>query len=412
MKNKVIVVTEGDYKFSEFKVVKSMKNIIWSDYDCIIYHSTIDKLSTVINTLDQEVRKAVPKIVYVNKDLNPLLYCIFRGLEADIYDSDYLEDESVLTYLVEDYHNTGMELRDANKELETISKAVESITSATDVELKELLANSYWTKTLTTSIKQVEDTMTKQSDIPKGVAEQITDVVNQLISLYNTEKEENEQSQQDLLKLKERVKGYELQNNRPNSPFIFNTYEIPLNIENVLYVKLYGPCRFLNSFLLNYQHYLRISKQCSSNILFITPKLKYMMKRYSFATRLAQDTIDVVDLKDSNVFVTHEPTKAVLDRFFSKSSKLFIIIDHMFGDELVRGHMVTQYNALSSATDIARFDLRPERCIIPIIKGPEVIGIPHMQGYLKAAESVRQSMYYDRCKQYYQQMDKEIFKEG
>lgn len=397
-----LLVTTGNYKLKDIRSVKSFMNIDWSGVSSLIFHSTIDGDLDIIKELTS-LKDRVEKVIYINSKINPLYYCIFTGLDADIYDSeDFLGDEEMLTFLVEAYKETGMTMKSANDDLDTLAKSIATISSSSFDGLQKLLSNEYWTRTLTTAVSNIDHTLARANEININVV----DMLSESNKLIQELEESNGKTTEEISKLNNIIKDME-RKNKPSTPFIFSSYTVPVNVPNVLLIKAYGQCRYLNSFILAYQHYLRMTKQVNTKVLFIMPKLKLLMQKYrEVATRLAPDSINIVEFQNSQVFVTFEPKKLVMDSFFNqKGVQAFIVVDLMFGDKLVEGHMVKELFAVSSMTDIKNFNLQVEKCIIPISATKHNIHIPHIKNYISANDSTRKSLYFDKCSTQFTTLD-------
>lgn len=400
-----LLVTTANYTLNEIRAVKSFVNIDWEGVSALIFHSTIDGDLDVIKELTS-LKDRVGKVIYINSKINPLYYCIFTGLDADIYDSeDFLADESTLMFLVDSYKETGMTMKSANDDLDTLAKSIATISTSSLDGLQKLLSNEYWTKTLTTAVTNIDHTLARANQININVVDMLTES-NKLIKELE---ESNGKTTEEISKLNNIIQDME-RKTKPSTPFFYASYTVPVNVPNVLHIKSYGECRYLNSFILAYQHYLKMSKQTNAKVLFIMPKLKLLMQKFrEVGTRLAPESINIVEYQGSQIFITYEPKKLILDSFFNqKGVELFIVIDLMYGDKLIEGHMVKDYFAVSSTTDITKFNLDLERCIIPISGTTKNIHIPHIKNYLKANDSTRRSMYFDRCATQFASLDETL----
>lgn len=390
----VLLVTTSNYNLQQIRSVKSFMNIDWSGVSSLIFHSTIDGDLDIIKELTG-LKEKVDKVIYINSKINPLYYCIFTGLDADIYDSEeYLADEETLMFLVQEYKETGLTMKSADSDLDTLAKSIATISSSSLDGLQKLLSNEYWTRTLTTAVSNIDHTLARANQININVV----DMLSESNKLIKELEESNGKTTEEISKLNNIIIDME-RKNKPSTPFIFSSYTVPVNVPNVLHIKVYGQCRYLNSFTLAYQHYLKMSKQINAKVLFIMPKLKLLMQKYrEVGTRLAPDSINIVDFHGSPVFITFEPKKQVMDSFFNqKGVQVFIVIDLMFGDKLVEGHMVKDVYGVGSMSDISKFDLKPDKCIIPISGSKSNIHIPHIRSYTKANSSTRRSMYFETC---------------
>lgn len=407
--NSAILITLNVYSLQGIRTVKTFKNIDWSVIDCVIFHSSSDSDLDIVKELTN-LGGRVSKVIYINKNINPLYYCIFTGLNADIYDSeDYLSDEEVLSYLITSYKSTGMTMKQSSEDLETLAKSIAAISTSSVDALEKLVSNDFWMKTLNTAVSNVEKSLTLSNQINIDVVDMLKESTKLIDELENG----HERTSVELDKLQKLVIDME-RKTKPSTPFLFSSYTVPTSVKKVLYIKSYGECRYLKTFVGAYHHYLKMDKQISSKVLMIMPKLKLNIAKYrDVAVRLEQDTIGVIDLRSNSFFISFEPKKTVLDEFFNQQNVgLFIVLDLMLGDVLIEGHSLVKLDAVSSVTDMRKFEIKETSCIIPISGGPQTITIKHLSNYFKSRESVRRAMYAEGFKDVFARLDNMIFPEG
>jgi hypothetical protein len=402
-----VLITLNNYDLPDIRCVKSFDNIDWGTVDCLIFHSTTHNEMLIPLELSK-IKDRVGKIIYINKSINPLFYCIFTGMNADIYDiEDYLMDKEMLSFLIDSYKSTGMTVKSPSADIETLAKYIAALSTSSFDSIQKMISNGFWLKTLDTAVSNVGTALSRASKININVL----DMLGETTKLINTIEASNESTSLELAQLKEVIEDMS-KKARPNTPFMFSTYSVPVNVQKVLYVKAVGNCRYLNSFLLAYQHYLKMNHSFSSKILFVFPKLKNVMSRYKDIPRLAMDTIDIMDIGASNIYATYEPKNAIWEAFFDQpKTGVFIVVDLMFGDDLVKGHMVETLYSASGISDLKRFNIKAERTIFCIYNNPGSIQICHISKYHTATESTKRSMYFDHCGDAFKKLDKFILKE-
>lgn len=427
--SEILLMSSDNYDLGGTDIVcaSSFKNLDTSEFRCLIFNSSTDEEFIILRELSR-LKGEIEQVIYINSKINPLLYCIFTGLNADIYDSEsYLLDPQLLLYLVENYKQTDFVLTSPNDAVDTLARSIAALSTKNIDSIKGLLSNDFWLKTLSTAVSNVDTAVVRSTQVGIDVLAMVTEA-SKLIDVLE---ETNQSTAGDLSNLKVMVKGLQetteqtlIQKNdelsqmkqviseleskeRPNSPFIFSRYDVPVNTPRVLYIKAYGHCRYLNSFFLAYQHYLKMQKQYVSKMLIITPKMKDMIKRYEGITRLAPDSVELLDMASKSVFVTFEPRKLILDAFFSQqNTQIFIVVDWMYGDPLVAGHMVEKLFAVSGVSDITRFNLRVERTLMPIVGVTGSITVPHIPKYSNLDEHTRRTAYFNHCADRFEKVDK------
>ncbi len=396
------------YTLDGVKTVRSIEGMNLSGVDCLIFNSSSDKDMSVLLSLSK-IKGVVPKIIYISSKVDPLYYGMFSGLGADIYDNeDYLTDAGVVKYFIDSYKNTGLTMKPPSEDVETLAKSISAISSASEENIRTLVSNKLWLQTLSTSVTNVGVALERSSDVNTKSVESWREISKFIDALSVS----NDVTKHEIDKLKVLITDLE-RNARPNAPFIFSTYTVPQVVNKVLYIRVLGSCRYLNSFVLAYQHYLKMRMQRSSKVLFALPKLKIHMQRYKDMARIAPDSIDILDISSSDVFVTFEPKKIVLDAFFGQSNvELFIVVDLMFSDPLLEGYMVDTFTAVSGVADVKRFNLKAARTIFPLVGLEDSLILPHIAEFAQKTESVRKTLYFKSCEKLYDVLDTVLFKEN
>lgn len=404
-----VLITLNSYDLPDVQHYDSMKDINWDTVNCLVFNSSKDSDFETIRVLSL-IKDRVEKIIYINKEISPLFYCIFTGLEADIYDSEeYLSDGSVLGYLVDSYKSTDMTVKSSSSEIERLTKCISDLSNSDMERVQELLGNAYWLKTLNRAVLNVSSSVVRSDKANV----QVVSMLEETMHLIKTLEQAQANTTIEIENLKVLVKETE-KNERHTKHLLYSKYNVPLTTPKVMYIHAVGPCRYLNSFILSYQDYLKMKRQYTSKILFILPNLNAYRKRYNEAPRISMDSIDLLRIEEHDYFITFEPTKTVLDRFFTqKRVGLFIVVDLTFGDPLIAGSMVEKYYAASSAEDIARFNLDMKRTFLTYTgpaDGPIII--PHIPKYASQAHSTRKSSYFDAVKTRFVKLDSVLIKDG
>lgn len=408
-----LVVSNVKREYSNFRSVQTLQNIEWTEVDALIFNSSKD---TDVDTILELTRACnnVKKIIYINKQINSLFYGFFAGAGGDIYDDEsLLEDEESLQFLVDDYKETGMAIKPPNDAFDTISKFIANVSKSKAENLEKLVRDSNILQNLKMSMENVETALVRTDKVNVGMVE----MFNKTSEIIDNLQEGQEKTSIEIEKLSQAIENIESKNigGRSMNLFDFPTFQVPNTIPRVLYVKVYSPCIFLNSFLLAYQHYLTMQKQKATKFLVCVPKLKQYIKKYEQFTRLATETINQRGIQNNNIFVTHEPKSQVLNAFFNMKSDIYIVVDMMFGDNLIAGAKVVQYNAVTGLSDIKRYNLQAKNCIMPLTGFSNSLVIPRISQYnmIKTADGKqvytndmqKKTKYFDACAEKYKVLD-------
>lgn len=404
MGKQTLLISINNYEIEGVKCSRTFRNIDWSEISCLIFHSSSDSDLDISLELSN-IKGKLEKVIYINKSINPLYWCIFMGLDADIYDSeDYLQDASVLNYLIDNYKNTGMTIKAPDSDVETLAKCIENIASSNMEMVQQMLSNDFWLKTVNTAVTNVGAVIDRANKANIDVVA----MIDRAKALIDSLERSQENTTRELEKLKQKIDEVE-RKERPNAVFSYNTYPVPATVQKVLYVRVYSHCRHLNTFLRAYQHYLKMTMQRTSRMLITVPKLKLYMEKYNDIPRLSPDNVDMINMGASDLYVTYEPKKVVLDRFFSQNVNLFIVVDMMFGEPLLKGHMVEEFYSASGVSDIRHFHLDPSRTISPMVSLEGGISLPFIKNFSTFNANVKKAKCFEHFKERYEKLDSVLF---
>ncbi|MNL91297.1 hypothetical protein D3C81_10290 [compost metagenome] len=359
MIKQVILISQNNYDLEGIKIVQSFKNIDWGTVSTLIFHSTSDTSLETIKELSN-IKTSVGKVLYINKSITPIYYCIFTGLNADIYDDEeYLKNTDTLNYLIDTYKENQLALQASDNQLETIANCIAALSDANMSKVEKLLGNKFWVGTLNTAVDSVGTRLSMANQINIDVIE----MLEQTSDLIANFEKDQDITGEEIEKLKRLVESAKI-NKGSNSVFDYPSYPVPLSIPKVLFIKVLGPCVYLNTCMLMYQDYLKNSKQCSSKLLLAYPKLPLYATRYEKLPRLASDSIAMLsrnelgnELLHSSYYVTADPKKKVLDAFFNLEAEVFIVIDMMYSESILNsGFNVETFYALSGLQDIKKYN--------------------------------------------------------
>ena len=401
-----LVVTVEKHYYNDFTIIQSLQNIDWSKVEVLIYHSSVDNdVDTILEV--SRAGETVEKIIYLNKNINSLYYALFAGLKADIYDDEsFLQDDETLEFLVTEYGNTGLTMKAPN--VEPISKLLDIIASSSPEALAQKINNEMWRRSLESSINAVETALVRTDEANVNMVE----MFNKTSEIIDTLQQGQIRTTEEIEKLSRCLKEIEDKTNqsRGSSPIYFPTYQVTNATPKVLHIRVCSPCKYLFSFLSAYQDYLKMNKQINTKMLLAAPKLPQFIKKYEGTefSRLAPDTLNIRGIEQHNLFVTFEPKQQVMSKFFSMRADMFIVIDMMFGEPLVKGAKVVTLNAITGLSDVKRYALDNSKCIISGGGLSSNIVIPTLAGYgyttmpgkgmMPTNIQTKRAKYYEKCK--------------
>ena len=374
-----LIISNTNYKHNGYEVYNSMKNVEWETVDCLIFSDSLDSELEIILSIADAFTK-VDKLIYITDKLNPLYISLFKGMGGDIYDDvSLLQDDETLNYLVEDYGTTGMTIKDVDTEVETIVKLLTTLSNENAKTLEKLIKNGFWLKSIENSVSTVSNEIQRVDKANKTMVE----LFNRTSDMVKHFGEESIQLQHEIEALTKSLELAEKNYGKPtmqSTPYYFPTFQVPPTVSKVLYVRVYSPCRFLVTFFSAYQHYLKMEKRLKSKLLIATPKLKQFLHKYGEFPRLDTETVGTLNLPSlGDTLVTFEPKNTVLNAFFNMKVDVHIVIDMMYGDNLIAGYKVEHLNAITSLSDIERFELKDDRTLISLRGKQSNILIPYMK---------------------------------
>lgn len=166
----------------------------------------------------------------------------------------------------------------------------------------------------------------------------------------------------------------------------FPSIDVPLTVPKVLHIQVLSPCRFLNSFILGFQNYMKNTKRRHTKVLFVNQKLPRIVERYarSGIPLLSTEAIKFAgkDMQKHDIYVTFEPIKLLMDFFLtSPNVDLFIVVDYLYGDPIVKGARTKFIHATGNPSDIDVLGLNPVTTITPIVTVKDSIRIAYIGSF-------------------------------
>ncbi len=184
----------------------------------------------------------------------------------------------------------------------------------------------------------------------------------------------------------------------------FPTYK-HMGSKKVIVFKEYSPCRYLTSFVLGYANYLRFVNNKNVKVVVVHPKGKCFTLKYGDMTTISQESYKMPSLYEEDLIATNIPQKEVLMKLVQSNSDVVIFIDRLYAeDEIVSGKTFC-FNAVSGYSDIARYNVKPEKTIFSGINVPNAFYcIPTVSNYNTNVDA-RKAVYAQQCKDCYDKIN-------
>ncbi len=352
--NTVYLISKEKVDFEGIVHSDTLKAIDLEIADCVVYHSSVDLARELPLALTRLAGK-VSKIIYMNGEINPLLYCIFMGLDADIYDDESgLESSDTLMFYIENYKDTGLTMSPPNTDVDTLMKSLEVFTNAGTDEVTRMVTNTFWVDTLKRAASNIDASVQRSLAVNSEVTKAFAETRGYIDAIIEGHGRTTEQLQQ--MKASIDAMQDSLPQNpgmRRNTPSYYPTIPLPAHAAGrTLYVKALTPCRFLVSFFIAFEEWSKANQFADIRLLIIIPNLDMIKAKYKGLPELNSEGISFMNMSNM-YFVTHDPRKAVMDRFFNiASADGFVVIDAAYGTELLASNKLKKLYATSSISAV------------------------------------------------------------
>lgn len=215
-------------------------------------------------------------------------------------------------------------------------------------------------------------------------------------------------------RLQKQIEALERTANSPRSTFgggaagaFFPTVRLStsaLAMCKVLFIREYSHCRYLTSLLIAYRYYVQYCKNKRVKLVFAVPRGQGIASKYDFATMITLESMRETSLYSGNILAVNVPQKIVIERIFGKeggNNDIIIFVDRLYaGNDIIQSDSMNfkKLCAVSGNSDITRYSLRPQSCIMPQVGlgGKEFCCIPHFKSF-PTSEERRLSTYQQIC---------------
>ena len=169
--------------------------------------------------------------------------------------------------------------------------------------------------------------------------------------------------------------------------------------KNVLLVRELTPCRYLTTLMLFLHHYISHAKNRKVKLIFVVQKNSGVSKKYTDMTTITQESMNNKQLYTRDVVVTNNPKREVMTELLSQAGdEIVIVVDRLYGTQDILNGRIKKINAISGASDFARYGVEPENCISTVTNYTGVkVHVPLIQGY-GTDKTSRQSAYLKHCR--------------
>lgn len=381
---RVLVSTSVDANIGMYRVFSSVKDIDWSKVEAFIYHDCNDTEVDVVFALNAMPDTVAVKI-YVNSNINPVLYTTFQRIHGVVYeDESLLEDTESLDYLVENAGTIGNEVQSASDNLGRLNKCIDAIKKADEVVVQQLINNKNWLETLNDVSQEMNNALVlddKSNENMRAFLNVVQQDIQQLEASQDT-------TDAELAKLRKQI---ETMSTKDRALHAYGVYKLPVTTQPVLYIRCVGDVSYLTTFCEYFISTVKVRQHKQGRLLVIRPSTLVYKLQYRDYHTLEPDTVALYDATHTTdtCFVTYEPVKQVFDKFFSCPANFYIVIDYQqTGHNAISSglpanfkpciayHSVGMYNRSEHPADIPR-----SRIFFPAIGLEGANILPYIEGF-------------------------------
>lgn len=372
----------------------------FKNVNVIILTEVVEKDMDLGRILTDAKSSGVKRFIYINEEPLELISALVRGFGGIVENDESLLEEDTLEYIVENYED----YKNSNK------LAVIESTSIIDDFIQGVVNNDskvnseYYQDRVKTALDEVIETSKKAETALTKISKSTLDLFKDVsVALHDIEK----------IKKKFDEKVYELESKLSETPIATDTsnsvYAYPsvkyVGVKTVLYIKEKSECKYLLSFLLAYQDYLENKMSKKVKIIVTYQKFIDTQARYRSATQINVDTANTDSLISNKFIATHQPKRNVMYRLFDTDNDIFIVLDRMWGTEILTGACIRTLYATSGVDAMRKSNILPNKCILSTANCDNLfMSIPTISNYPQDVSS-RKAAYFQTCKELYNKLN-------
>lgn len=398
---RVIVSSNLTHRYERYVVVPSITEVLrLTDVECVVLHTPTED-EVILASVIAEIRKKFNcTFFYVSAQPKAVLTLMISGIGGVIIEDDfYYEDESDLDALLDSY-STSVSTLTVSPVSDALAVVKDFVSSYARGE--ERCSKPYFIHQTNDAITELEAWVNRQEIERREMGSSAIDVFRRASGFITKLEEKNREISQQLDNLVQAPSQRRSFGVGGVSFFPTVKYNPPPT-KKVLVIREFSPCKYLTSFILSYQSYLKTMKNKRVKVIFTVQKGKLIYQKYAsdMFTFIAQESIDNLALYDKDLIVTNTPQSTIMQRILDKGTyDIFIIVDRLYGaDVILNGNNVKQLAAVSGVSDLTRFKLSPRFCIFSHTGVQDAFfTIPTITKYARpTAPDMRASQYVQLC---------------
>lgn len=415
--NKFIVSNSTDYEYIGFQLYDSISEVIdlANEGDVVVLHNNLGSDLQVGVDIAKLVSKGVTSIIYISTDNKPSDILVSsiqsQGGFTLIEDSEEFMEESSLEYIIEE-----IQKRPSEAQLSKMSNLdfLDSFADEYSLGVESKKSKYY--------INKVNTAITDVIQENKKYRSRFNSIGNQVMNIFDEVSVTSEETRKIRIAFESRIAELQEQINKDSrrsvggSVFVYPTVMYN-GTKRVLLLKEKVESKYSLSFLLGYKEYLSRVKHQKVKVLVCCQNFKGVTERYLWSNKngdygcfmeVDSSTVNIRSIREADTLLVTEPSNRVMNALLSVICDTFIIVDKMYGDDIIKGSKVKRKYLVNSLGCIDRMGLKPEACIVSEVSAKKVFAsIPRIENYPDDIET-RVDSYLDVCKKQYQKLDKLI----
>lgn len=387
---RIIVSKDIIKEYKKYTVVDSVEKVLeFDNVECLVLHSFTDDEVKFASSIAEIRKKFNCTFFYITNDPKAIVTLILNGMQGTVIEDDfYYNNEEDLDDLLESYgvENTALAVSNTKENLAIVRDFITSFSRG-----EERCSLPFFIQQTNSALSELESAIGKQELQIQEMGSSAITVFQRASQYINALDEKNKVFAQQLSTLTQQA-------STPRSRFggtgvsLFPSVKYnPSPTKGVVVIREFSPCRYLTSFILAYQNYLKIMKNKRVKVVITIQKGKLLYDKYSSSmfTRVSQESAQRTELYSHELIVTNTPQKETLTGIMNAGTyDVIIIIDRLFGaDVILNGTNVKQIAAVSGSTDLAKFKLNPKNCIFPFVQFPNAfLTLPTIKKFPNASQ--------------------------
>ena len=393
--------------FTQFMVERNLTSVkgklreMKTGADLLVLHSFPEEAFQAGVFLTDFKELGVKNIIYISSNPNPVILNALNGVNGrHVPDEFYLESEEDLLSLAED-------LSSEDEDVSSVG-VLQDFVNDIGVKVPKELVPPVVIENATSAIRDLRTATDYHRQLVSTLGQGTMEVFRNAKALIKGLASERDALGKKLDELESKLNSAPAQSSSFGGNIsYYSPYKYNGNAR-VLLIREYSPCRYLTSFCLGYLSYLHYEKNKRVKLIFIHQKGQGVAAKYNSWVGINDQNSKIDSLYDQEILTTNDPKRDVLRTMLDRSVDVFIVVERLYGNDDIVGGRVIKVNAAGSASDIARYNLKPENTIFSVTAQPnQLFEIPVIKNFPVDVDA-RRSVYATNLKEDYKKLDEKL----